>query len=82
MTYELIFDDQPIDFLSRLPKAKRKQVFEAIIRTETDPHRFFKHLRGRTDNSFTIGNIRVIADIAERKRRIEVTLIEYRSRAY
>lgn len=80
--YEVIFDDKAIEFLERLPEPRRKQVFEAVINTKSDPYTYFKRLRDRTDNSFTINNIRVIADIAERRKRIEVTLIEYRSRAY
>ncbi len=80
--YEVIFDDKAIEFLEKLPKPKRKQIFEAIISTKLNPYEYFKRLRGRTDNSFTLSNIRVIADIAERRKRIEVTLIEYRSRAY
>jgi mRNA interferase RelE/StbE len=80
--YELIFDDKATDFLQQLPKPKRKQVFDAIVATKSNPHKYFTRLRSRTDNSFTIKNIRVIADIAERRKRIEVTLIEFRSRAY
>ena len=82
MMYEVIFDEKAIEFLEHLPELRRKEIFEAIVNTKSYPHEYFKRLRDRTDNSFTINNIRVIADIAERRKRIEVTLIEYRSRAY
>lgn len=80
--YEVIFDDKATEFLEQLPKPKRKEIFEVIIGTKSNPHKYFTRLRGRTDNSCIIGNIGVIADIAERRKRIEVTLIEYRSRVY
>ena len=80
--YEVIFDDKAIEFLEQLPKPKRKRIFDAIINTKSNPHDYFKRLRDRTDNSFTTDNIRVIADIAERRKRLKVTLIEYRSTVY
>ena len=80
--YEIAFDDKAIDFLEQLPKSKRKFIFDTIINTKFNPHKYFESLRDRTDYSFTIKNIRVVADIAERRKRIDITLIEYRSRVY
>ena len=80
--YEIIFGKNATEFLEQLPKQKRKQIFDAVIKTESDPYRYFKRLRGNLGYSLTVGNVRVIADIAERRRRIEITKIEYRSRAY
>ena len=67
--YEIRFDEKSIEFLERLPKSKRKQMFETIRKTKSNPYEYFKRLRGNWEHSLTSGNIRVIADIGERSKK-------------
>ena len=55
---------------------------ESDISTKENPHRFFERLKGRTDYKLRVGDYRVIADLDDRTKKIEVTLIDHRSRVY
>ncbi len=50
--------------------------------TKENPHHFFERLSGRDDYRLRVGDYRAIADIDDRKKRIEVTLIGHRKRIY
>lgn len=82
MTYEIIFDPEAIDFLSKAPKSLKERVYNKIISTKENPHRFFKRLTGRKDYKLRIGDYRAIADIDDNTKKIEITLIDHRSRVY
>ena len=80
--YEVIFDNEPIDFLSKLPKDLRKRIYNKIISTKENPLRFFDRLTGRKDFKLRVGDYRVIADIDRNSKRIEITLIDHRNIVY
>lgn len=80
--YEVIFDDISIDFLNKLPKDLKKRIFDKIISTKENPFHFFERLEGRKDCKLRIGDYRVIADINEENKRIEVILIGHRKNVY
>jgi mRNA interferase RelE/StbE len=80
--YEIIYDDDAIRFLAALPTALRKRIHDKITSTKETPHRFFERLSGRSDFKLRIGDYRVIANIDDAKRRIEVTLIGHRKNIY
>ena len=80
--YEVIFDPQAIDFLNRLPEDLRKRIYNKIISTKENPHRYFKQLSGRKDYKLRIGDYRAIADINDNTKRIEITIINHRSKVY
>lgn len=80
--YELIFDDQAIEFLEQIPFQRRKEIWELLQKTKSNPYKHYKSLRKRNDYSLTTKNVRIIADISDKKKRIEITLIAYRSNVY
>ncbi len=61
--YEIIFDEDAIDSISRLEKVERRRIYDKIISTKEDPLRFFERLAGRKDYRLRIGDYRAIADI-------------------
>ena len=69
--YKVILDDKVIDYLNKIPKEKKKRIFAKIELTETNPHLFFKRLKGRKDFKMRVGNHRVIADLFEGIIRIK-----------
>ena len=80
--YEVIFDPTAIDFLSKLPQDLRERIYNKVASTKENPHRYFERLTGRKDYKLRIGDYRAIADINDNAKRIEITLIDHRSRIY
>ena len=80
--FELIFDQEPIEFLNKLPKQLKERIFNKITSTKENPLSFFERLRGRTDYKLRIGDYRAIADINQTNKRIEITKIGHRKNIY
>jgi len=82
MTFELIFDEEAIDFLNDLPKEIKERIFNKIRSTKENPFHFFERLEDRTDYKLRIGDYRVIADIDESSNKIKITKIGHRKNIY
>lgn len=80
--YKIIFDKETIAFLNKLPKNLAKRIFNKISETKTNPHHFFKKLKGRTDYRLRVGDYRIITDINENQKRVEITKIGHRKNIY
>jgi mRNA interferase RelE/StbE len=80
--YEIVIDPKALDFLEKADKKLAKRIWDKIISTKTNPHHFFERLSGRTDYKLRIGDYRVIADLNDKKQRIEITLIDHRKNIY
>ena len=80
MTFELIFDEEAIKFLEKLPKDTRKRIFNKLTSAKENPFHFFLRLEGRKDFKLRVGPYRAIADIENNK--IKVTLIDHRRNIY
>ncbi len=80
--YEVVFDDAVIDFLNKLQRDLRERIYNKILSTKENPFHYFERLAGRKDYKLRVGNYRVIADIDQTSKRIEVTLIDHRRRVY
>ena len=82
MTYEVVFDEEAIDFLNKLSKPLKRRIYNKIISTKQDPFHFFERLKARKDYKLRVGDYRVIADIDKRSKKIEVTMIGHRRNVY
>lgn len=82
MTYDLIFDEEAIKFLKRLPEQLKVRIFSKITSAKDAPFHFFEKLEGRKDYKLRIGDYRAIADIDNNSKRIEVTVIGHRKDIY
>ena len=80
--YELVFDEEVIEFLKKLPEATRKRIFDKIVSSKVNPFFFFERLKGRRDFRMRIGDYRAIADIDSKKKVIQVTLVGHRNNIY
>ena len=80
--YEILFDEDAIDFLNKLPREIKERIFNKIINTKDDPLHFFERLSGREDYKLRVGDYRVIADIDQATKRIQVTTIGHRKNVY
>ncbi len=83
MTYDLVYDKKALEFLEGLPMGLlRKRIFEKASAAKENPRHYFERLEGRKDYKLRVGDYRLIADIDHGLQRIEVTLIDHRSRVY
>ena len=80
--YEVIFDEEAIEFLCKSSKELRVRIFSKIRDTKIDPHHFFKKLKGRKDYKLRVGDYRVIADIGDSSEKIIITVIGHRRNIY
>jgi mRNA interferase RelE/StbE len=80
--YEIIFDPEALEFLTKLDKKNAKRIWDKVMSTKSDPHHFFERLVGRQDYKLRIGDYRAIADINDTSQRVEITLIEHRKKVY
>ena len=80
--YELIFDDEAIEFLNKLPKEVKRRIWDKLTSTKENPFHFFERLAGRTDYKIRIGDYRVIADLDRGNNTIKVTIIGHRKNIY
>ena len=80
--YELIYDPKAIEFLGKLPKEIGKRIFNKIMSAKENPFHFFERLSERTDYKLRVGDYRVIADISQKHKRINVTFIGHRRNVY
>ncbi|MBS3052697.1 MAG: type II toxin-antitoxin system RelE/ParE family toxin [Candidatus Aenigmarchaeota archaeon] len=80
--YEVIFDEVAIEFLNKLPNDLKERIFKKILSTKHNPFHFFERLEGRKDYKLRVGDYRVIADIDQKTKRIEIAVIGHRRNIY
>ena len=80
--YEIVFDDDAIDFLNKLPADLKKRIFNKVISTKENPLHFFERLAGRQDFKLRVGDYRIIADIDQATKKMEVIHIGHRKNVY
>jgi len=80
--YEVIFDDEAIEFLNKLPKEVKERIWDKLISTKENPFHFFERLTGRTDYKLRVGDYRIIADLDRGNNTIKVTTIGHRKNIY
>ena len=80
--YGLIFDDEAIEFLNKLPKEVKRRIWDKLTSTKENPFHFFERLTERTDYKLRVGDYRVIADLDRGNNTIKVTIIGHRKNIY
>jgi mRNA interferase RelE/StbE len=80
--YEIVFDPEAIEFLEKCENTIAKRIWDKIMSTKENPYHFFERLAGRKDFKLRVGDYRVIADIDDSKKIIQVSLIGHRKNIY
>jgi len=80
--HKLIFDEEAIKFLDKLPKEISKRIFKKIQDTKENPHHYFLKLTNRQEYKLRVGDYRVIADINNSEITIYIITIGHRSNIY
>lgn len=81
-TYTLTFTESAAKELEKLPKDINLRIWNKLRASKLDPFRFFYRLKSRSDYKLRIGYYRIIADIKQNDRVIEVTKIGHRKNIY
>lgn len=80
--YEVIFDDEAIEFLNTIPKEIKERIFTKILSTKENPFHFFERLTGREEYKLRVGDYRIIADIDRGNNLIKIVVIGHRKNIY
>ena len=80
--YEVVFDKESINFLNKLQRPVRDRIFNKILSTKENPLRFFERLTERNDYKLRVGDYRIIADINQNLKKIEITRVGHRKNIY
>ena len=80
--FEIIFDEEAIDFLNKLDKKLKARIFNKIMMTKENPFHYFERLSGHENYKLRIGDYRIIADIDTKESKIKITLIGHRKNIY
>ena len=80
--YELKFDEKAIDFLEKLQKHIKERIFSKLLAAKNDPFHFFERLEGKEIYKLRVGDYRILADIDNRSKSIQIVLIRHRKNVY
>ncbi len=80
--YDVIFDEEAIEFLNALPKEIKERIFKKIISSKEAPLHFFERLSGRNEYKLRVGDYRVIADIDQSNQKIKIVFVGHRKNVY
>lgn len=80
--YRVKLDVEAYKFLEKTEWILAKRIWDKIITTKENPYHFFERLTTRKDYKLRVGDYRVIADINDQKKIIEVNLIGHRKNIY
>ena len=74
--------DRVKEELKKLPIDIQQRIINKLTIAQNNPFHYFIHLKGRPDYKLRIGDYRVIADINQKERTIEVTKVGHRKNIY
>ena len=80
--YELLFDEEAIEFLNKLPKDLKERIFNKLITAKENPFHFLEHLEDMKGHKLRIGDYRIILDIDKSKLLILIIKVGHRRNIY
>ena len=82
MTYEVKIKPSALKQLKKLPKEISERVLKKIIFIKDTPQSFMKKLESKDIWSLRVGDYRILMDIYEEKRTIEIIKVGHRKEVY
>lgn len=82
LAYEVQYDSEAASFIEKLPLSISSRILAKVDKARSDPLHYFKHLKARKTYSLRVGKYRVVADIDQKRRIIQVLLVGHRKNVY
>lgn len=85
MKFSVKINKKAAKSIEKLPKKELVKILEKITELEVEPHPFgCKKLMGSTDNLYRVrqGNYRIIYDVDDTAKIIEVRVVSHRKNSY
>lgn len=80
--YEIQWDEKVRDFLRTLPKDIAQRIFQKVELARINPNHFLERLKGMDSCKLRVGDYRLIIDIDEHRKLIEVRFAGHRKNIY
>ncbi|MBI2672775.1 type II toxin-antitoxin system RelE/ParE family toxin [Candidatus Woesearchaeota archaeon] len=80
--YKIGFSKKSEAEFFKLPKEIQIRISKKLKIAQVNPFLYFIHLKGRSDHKLRIGDYRIIADINQIERTIEITKAGHRREVY
>ena len=80
--YELKFDKKAIDFLNKLERENKKRIWNKLQECKIDPFRYLKHLENMEGYKLRVGDYRIIIDVEDSIKILNVVKIGNRKNIY
>ena len=80
--YDLKFDKKAIDFLDKIEKKDKKRIWNKLQECKMDPFRYLKHLENMEGYKLRVGDYRIIIDVENIIKILNVVKIGSRKNIY
>jgi len=80
--YELKFDKKAIDFLNKLDKKDKKRIWNKLQECKNEPFRYLKHLENIKGYKLRVGEYRIIIDVDNLIKSLNILKIGHRKNIY
>ena len=80
--YDLKFDKKAIDFLDKIEKKDKKRIWNKLQECKIDPFRYLKHLENMEGYKLRVGDYRIIIDVENIIKILNVVKIGSRKNIY
>lgn len=81
-SFLVVFSIKAKTELEKLPGEVQERITIKLKEAKNNPFHFFERLRSRVDYKLRVGDYRIIADIDNNLKRIEITKIGHRRDIY
>jgi len=82
LSYEIKIKPRALKELKKLPKEITERILKKVVFIKDTPQSFMKKLESKNIWSLRVGDYRVLIDIYEEKRLIEIIKVGHRKEVY
>jgi len=80
--YELIFEKKALQNLNKLNKKTKKRIWKKLQECKENPFKFLKHLIQIKGFKLRVGDYRIIIDVKEEIKILNVLKVGHRKKVY
>ena len=80
--YEIQFDKKALSFLDKLNPKIKKRIWDKLQKCKKEPFHYLEHLSQIKGYKLRVGNYRLIIDVIEKIKVLNILKIEHRKNIY